>query len=107
LREALAVAGHDYIFVRVKLYRAIEGKWRHAVGEDDEDEHPVQNDWNGSAKVALISITRSVEAWSVLASATGSETAAILAAQFADLRDEVEREFPDAWKFRRPGFDER
>jgi hypothetical protein len=66
----------------------------------------VQNDWNGSAKIALIAIERSAEAWSVLASATGQHTPAVLAAQLTDLRAEVERAFPDAWRFRRPGFDE-
>jgi hypothetical protein len=107
VREALAVAFHDVTFILTKLHRALDGKFRHETDEAFADDHPVQNDWNGSAKVALISIERSAEAWSVLASATGSETPAILAAQLADLRVEVERDFPDAQRFCRPGFDER
>ena len=65
----------------------------------------MQNDWNGSAKVALISIERSSAAWSVLASVTGQDTPAVLAQQLNDLGAQVEGEFPDAWRFRRPGFD--
>ena len=44
-------------------------------------------------------------AWSVLASATGQDTPAVLAAQLNGLGGQVECEFPDAWRFRRPGFD--
>jgi hypothetical protein len=65
----------------------------------------VQNDANGRAKVALLSITRSTEAWMILASATGMRTPAEIADLLADLRLEVEHAFPDAWRFRRPGLD--
>jgi len=105
VREALEIAIHDFMFIRMKLHRALDGKDRRAtdeaVGED-----PVQNDWNGSAKAALISMVRSADAWSIIASATGMETPAMLASQLIDLRPEVEEAFPDAWTFRRPGFDE-
>ena len=105
VREALAVVSHDVALISAKLHRALHG--RHCAGGEDAfgDDHPVQNDWNGSAKVALISIERSVEAWSVLASISGQHTPACLAAQLTALRAEVERAFPDAWKFCRPGFD--
>ena len=106
VREAFSVVSYDLIFIRVKLHRAMDGK--DCVGTEDAlfNDHPVQNDWNGSAKVALISIERSAEAWRVLASATAQETPVVLADQLRDLRAEVEREFPDAWRFMRPGFDE-
>ena len=105
VREALAVVSHDVALISAKLHRALHGK--HCAGSEDAfgDDHPVQNDWNGSAKVALISITRSIEAWSVLAFASGEDTPACLAAQLTALRVDVERAFPDAWKFCRPGFD--
>jgi hypothetical protein len=106
VREAFEVVSHDLIFIRVKLHRAMDG--RDCVGTEDAlfDDHPLQNDWNGSAKVALISIERSAAAWTVLASATGQETPVVLADQLRDLGAEVEREFPAAWRFRRPGFDQ-
>jgi len=105
VREAFAVVSHDAGLISAKLHRALHGK--HCAGSEDafDDDHPVQNDWNGSAKVALISIARSVEAWSLLASVSGQDTPACLAAQLTALRAEVERAFPDAWKFCRPGFD--
>jgi len=105
VREAFEVAAHDLIFIRVKLHRALDGQDSRNGDDGSADDHPVQNDWNGSAKIALISLERSSAAWSVLASASGQETPAVLAEQLKDLRAEVEREFPDAWSFVRPGFD--
>jgi hypothetical protein len=103
LREALAVAQYDVHLFWVKLYRALDGRDR-----DDEviDDDPIQNDWNGSAKVALICIERSGAAWRVIAASTAEETPLAIADQFRDLGQEVEREFPGAWRFVRPGFDE-
>jgi hypothetical protein len=106
VREAFRIVAYDLIFIRVKLHRALDGKDCFGTEDDFLDDGPVQNDWNGSAKVALISIERSAEAWRVLASATGQETPGVLADQLRDLRAQVEREFPDAWRFLRPGFDE-
>lgn len=105
LREALEIAAHDAVFVAAKLNRALDGRDRHQHGEDHDD-HPVQNDWNGSAKVALMSVERSEAAWRVIAQATMDDTPAILADQWCDLRREVKEAFPHAWSFVRPGFDE-
>lgn len=96
---------HDAFFIDVKLHRALDGCDRYDHdGEDDS--HPVQNDWNGSAKVALISLERSVPAWRVIAQATGDEAPWLLADQLRDLQREVESAFPHARSFIRPGFDE-
>jgi hypothetical protein len=105
LVEALEVAAHDASLVSAKLYRALLGRLRHREDGCVED-HPVQNDWNGSAKVALLSLERSELAWRVIAQASGEETPAALADQLRTLRREVEDAFPDAWSFVRPGFDE-
>ena len=67
----------------------------------------VQQDSNGSAKVALISIERSEDAWRLLADwMDGSATALTLADLLAQLRARVESEFPAARLFVRPGFDD-
>lgn len=105
VREALDIASHDAMFIMVKLRRALDGRDRHERGEEP-DEHPVQNDWNGSAKIALISVERSAAAWAVIAQATGDDTPAVLASQLRDLQREVESTFPHARSFIRPGFDE-
>lgn len=105
LKEAIEVARYDASFVTAKLHRALDGRDRH--GQDDEgDDHPVQNDWNGSAKVALISLERSAAAWGVIAQAMGDESAGALAERLRDLQCQVERAFPNAQLFVRPGFDQ-
>ncbi|HET7618678.1 MAG TPA: hypothetical protein VFK20_09215 [Vicinamibacterales bacterium] len=105
LVEALDVVMYDAAFIGAKLHRALSGRERHE-DEENDDVHPVQNDWNGSAKVALISIERSETAWRVIAQASGAATAASLAGALADLEWLVRAEFPHADAFVRPGFDE-
>jgi hypothetical protein len=104
LIEALEITSRDGFSIHVKLLRALDGRDRMMHGED-VDEGPIQNDWNGSAKVALISIIRSIAAWSSIADATDDSDARYIAEALAALRGEVEVEFPDAWRFVRPGFD--
>ena len=103
LREALDIASWDATFVAAKLARALHGR---DDKDNDLDDDPVQNDWNGSAKVVLISLERSEAAWQVIAQSTGDLTPATLAGQVADLRRAVEQAFPNARSFIRPGFDE-
>ena len=105
LADALEVAAWDSSFIHVKLHRALRGRDEAQRGENFGDDHPIQNDWNGSAKVALISIERSLKAWNVIADVTGDPDARHVAEELMVLRTEVDRAFPKARKFRRPGFD--
>jgi len=105
LDEALTVATHDAFLVTVKLTRAVDGRDRFERGED-RDEGAVQNDWNGSAKVALICLERSAEAWRVVADAAGDGASLEIAEQMEALARDVEESFPQARHFVRPGFDE-
>ena len=105
LTEALDVVTRDSVFVSVKVHRALDGRDRYRHDEDRDDD-PVQNDWNGSAKVALISLERSDVAWRVIAQATADQVAATLADAVRDLRRLALDEFPRAMSFIRPGFDE-
>lgn len=102
IREAVAVVLWNSTFIGGKLTRAVHGR---ESGEDQDDD-PIQNDWNGSAKIALISIERSDSAWQTIAQATGDVAAAELASAMSALRSEVEDAFPFARLFIRPGFDE-
>ena len=104
VQESLEIAAHDALFISAKLHRALSGG--DPDERNDDESHPVQNDWNGSAKVALISIERSESAWRVMADATGEETPMMLADELRNLKREVETVFPKAWSFVRPGFDE-
>jgi hypothetical protein len=103
--EALEIVSHDCAFVGAKLHRALDGRDRH-THDADEDDHPVQNDWNGSAKVALLSLERSDVAWRTIAQATSDPVAAMLAEAVRDLHHLTLEEFPRATSFMRPGFDE-
>ena len=101
LQEALAVAAHDAAFIAAKLARALHGR-----REPLDDEDRVQNDSNGSAKVALISVERSEVAWRVVAQSTGEATPTAIADALLCLKQQVEYDFPDVRRFIRPGFDE-
>jgi hypothetical protein len=114
VEEHLTVIEHDVSLIGMKVSRAVSGALLRRslrvldardAGRDDE----VQNDENGSAKVALLSIDRSIEAWIGLArhhpDALG--TTAALCEWLERLRAAVEAHFPHARKFRRPGFDAR
>ena len=106
LAEALELVAYDAAFVGAKLHRAMDGRDRHEHDEEHLADDPVQNDWNGSAKVALISIERSELAWRIIAQATGDPIPAMLADGLTDLMHVLHSEFPHAESFVRPGFDE-
>lgn len=66
-----------------------------------------QTDFNGSAKLALLLTERSDAGWRLIARwAPESEVALGMAETLAALRVDVERSFPNARRFRRPGFDD-
>jgi hypothetical protein len=105
LSEALTVARFDEFLVTVKLTRAVNGRDEFEHGETIEAD-PVQNDWNGSAKLALICLARSTEAWHVIAQASGDEQSVDIASRLDTLQRDVEQSFPAAHAFVRPGFDQ-
>ena len=97
--------GWDEILIPAKLHRAL-----HGLDESRDhpgfEEDPLQSDWNGSAKVALISIASSIRTWEVVAQELHDEEAAAIAAELRALEAEALKCFPDAWLFKRPGFDD-
>ena len=105
LNEALHTAAWDATFVPAKLHRALDGYDRHVRGDEREDDE-IQNDWNGSAKIALLCLERSEQAWRVIANASCEETPDALAAAHADLQRLLLEVFPFAMAFVRPGFDQ-
>ena len=102
---ALEVIRRDEFFIQVKLRRALLGLDEYRLGISFR-EHRVQNDWNGSAKVALISIRRSIEAWELVAAEVADPEASAIASELRVLESEVLKTFPQAWEFSRPGFDD-
>jgi hypothetical protein len=103
-RAALEIIHWDLFLIHVKITRALTGRDEDPKGRIWKSR--VQNDWNGSAKVALISIDRSERAWRDLALTLPDEAATVLADSLAHLRDAIGQEFPAAARFRRPGFDD-
>jgi len=83
--------------------RAIRGELRERP--EILDEFPKDSD--GSAKVALIAIDRSIAAWGEIRNVFPIRERDILdlIARLDRLRRKVEKEFPDARAFIRPGFD--
>lgn len=93
--------------IAVKLTRALMSKQDLARGELPGDD-PVQNDANGSAKVALIGINRSMAAWGQLYDAFPAledETLPLLV-KLEKTKKLLLQIFPDVHDFVRPGFDE-
>jgi hypothetical protein len=102
--DAAAVASWYHFQIYVKLHRALNGK-----REDEWDDNRVQNDWNGSARVALLGLERSMTAWSILRDHFPDEHRGIvrLITHCGLIRRMLLEEFPDVREFLRPGFDDR
>ncbi|MBI5582993.1 MAG: hypothetical protein HY892_04150 [Deltaproteobacteria bacterium] len=101
--EALEIIAWYQVFLPPKLARALKSK------QDEEDlaGEDFPKDSDGSAKIALIAMDRSLGAWGELSNQMESQRKTIvkLAAYLQRLREITEREFPQARAFIRPGFD--
>ncbi len=91
--------------INPKLRRAI---YDHHHNQKGETAGNLGLDGNGSAKVALLSIEQSEQAWQAL-----KELLPILAREarhllliLSELRGEILKQFPAAMSFKRPGFDD-
>ena len=93
----------------MKFNRALGDKYDTEFENDYEglsDEDTLQNDGNGSAKVALIAVERSIDAWQTVFELIPDEDRILpLLATLQKILRLGRTEFPDAEKFRRPGFD--
>jgi hypothetical protein len=87
-----------------KTFRALAGC---ASCNSSDDGEPVQNDWNGSAKVARILVRESRQAWEVIIAA-GDAPADSPMRELTALLDRVDAGLLSAFRaeeFVRPGFD--
>lgn len=89
--------------IAVKTIRALSGR-----NEGDPEETDVPKDSDGSAKVALISIDRSIAAWRLMQLLLPDRSQSIvpLILRLDSLRTKLEESFPEARTFIRPGFDQ-
>lgn len=104
LEDAISVIMWYKFQIHVKIMRAVSGAME---DEDLQDEYDFLKDSDGSAKVALIGIDRSISAWEKLLIIFPEEEDSFLKilALLLKLRKSVEKTFPDARAFKRPGFD--
>jgi hypothetical protein len=101
IKECQDVLGWYMFFIEVKFKRALSGKI------EDDDFKTLQCDANGSAKVALLAVERSLHACGKLFGLLKDEDRYL---PVLSLLSKIERaalnEFPNAMLFIRPGFDE-
>ncbi len=109
--NAKAKSIHDAVEVIRWYQHQIEVKLRRALAHDDlfdeEEDAILQNDANGSVKVALIGMDRSIGAWGKLQEHFSEKTDSILdiLLHLDRLRRRTEELFPQARSFKIPGFD--
>jgi hypothetical protein len=103
LEEAVEVIRWYQHFIYVKLMRAVRGE----LDDREEELDNLPKDSEGSAKIALIAIDRSIGAWGTIYGLDSFQNEKILRiiAYLDRLREEVEKTFPEARSFARPGFE--
>ena len=91
--------------IAVKTMRALSGR-KEELEDPEITDFPKDSD--GSAKVALIGIDRSIAAWRMMQMSLPDRVESIvpLILQLERLRQRLEKGFPQARDFVRPGFDE-
>lgn len=109
--QKVAASIGDAIEVIQWYQHQIYVKLMRALMQDDfellDDDKPFPKDSDGSAKVALIAMDRSIAAWGTLRKHFPEKTDNILdlLVYLDRLRRQTEQHFPDARNFVRPGFD--
>jgi hypothetical protein len=107
VQDALETIRWYSAFIGAKVDRALHGA--RGSAEDRSDEDGIQNDWNGSAKVALLAIEESRRAWFILLEAGQAPSDSPLMGLvelLAQMDGGLTERFPHAMLFVRPGFDE-
>ena len=99
-------------FIHVKFMRALMGKLEDDACLPDrqgwEEANGFQRDCDGSAKIAIIAIDKSIEAWTLMLQfmPAAEDDIIRLLAMLQKAKRLAESEFPKAKTFVRPGFDE-
>jgi len=103
-KEAVEIIKWYQHQIFVKLKRALKGRYNKGMKYRDD----FQADPDGSAKVALIGIDRSILAWGELQVGFSDRGKSIfnILTHLENLKNKIEEEFPSARSFVRPGFDE-
>jgi len=104
IQEASEVIHWYQYQIAAKTVRALMSR----DDEEDEDDEDLARDSDGSMKVALIAMDRSISAWRIMQLALPDKADSIVPLILAleSLRQNTEKFFPHARDFIRPGFDE-
>ena len=104
-RDAFEIINWYQYQIQVKLQRAIRALRK--VKKQDRGAEFERSDANGSAKVALIGLDRSIDAWAHFLKIIPEEQDTLLPilALLAKIRRKTEKLFPEARSFQRPGLD--
>jgi hypothetical protein len=101
IKECKEVISWYALFIEIKFSRAFSGRFEF----DDNDD--VQSDSNGSAKIAMLAVNRSKEAWTHLFELIPDEDNILPILSLLQRINKLAAEkFPRALQFVRPGFDE-
>lgn len=105
LNDCVEVIRWYQAFIYVKVCRAFMS----LVEEQDDRSPAAVRDSSGSAKAALIATERSLAAWVAMRGMFPEETDSMLEIliHLDRLRRSVQRKFPKAKSFKRPGFDDK
>jgi len=101
-QDAIDVIHWYSLFIAVKIHRATLTPYAF----DDEETDRYDN--NGSAKIAMIAISRSLEAFAFLYNHLHELEDEVLGflADLSKVQRMMKKKFPDAMNFKRPGFDD-
>ncbi|MFO7760258.1 MAG: hypothetical protein R6V20_01415 [Desulfobia sp.] len=103
ISDSVEVIGWYQYQIHTKIARACE-----STSVEESEDKGLPKDSDGSAKVALIGIDRSIAAWRIFMSSFPEQKKQIAALinNLENIRKRVEIRFPRARDFIRPGFDE-
>ncbi len=106
LTDAVEVITWYRFFICAKIHRALTTLT--LIEKNDLFVDAVQNDANGSAKIAILGIERSIASWEVIRAAFPEKTDELLdiLVLLTRLRNSLKNIFPKVAAFIRPGFDE-
>lgn len=104
IKDCLAVIQWYQTFIHIKFIRALMGR-AYDFEDDDRDE---LHDTHGSAKIAIIGIDRSMQAWLKLYELLPEREDDFLTTlgMLEKMKSMAVKEFPKALFFKRPGFDD-
>lgn len=97
--EILPIIRWYQYFISAKIQRGL-----HSVDDDFDDDF--LRDCEGSIKIALIAVERSIMAWTILLNNSNLSEITPIIYLLKMIRRNCEEKFPNAQDFRRPGFDE-